>query len=151
MVGIPVIFLTASVIEMSIEAWRFSSMMNAIQVAGRYACAHGRTCGKGGNSCLIKVKDVTNLITAQAPSLSSGQLNITLTTQNATVTCNPVSSCSSNTTQFPSSTDNGVGLPVTITATYPMNTPFPMVWFGSTTAGQSAVTLGATTTQLIDF
>lgn len=151
MVGIAVIFVTASIIEMSIESWRYASMMYAIQVAGRYACQHGRTCGKNGNSCLIEVENVASMINTQAPSLDPAKLNVTLTTQSATVTCNPLNNCLTNTAQFPKSADNGVGLPITITATYPMLTPFPMAWFGSTTAAQTSVTLGATTEQLIVF
>jgi hypothetical protein len=122
-------------------------------VADRYACQHGRTCSKSGNSCLIKVKDVANMISAQATSLDASQLNITLTTQTstATVNCHPVNTCFTNATQFPGSSDNGVGLPITITATYPMYSPFPMSWFGSTTAAQSTLTLGANTQQMIVF
>lgn len=151
MVGIPVIFLTASIIEMSIEAWKFESMMYAIQVAARYACQHGRTCTKNSNSCTIEVENVADLISAQAPSLDPSQLNVTLTTHSASVTCDPLNTCFTNTAQFPSSTDNGVGLPITITATYPMHNPIPMFWFGSAGVSGSSWTLGATTLQSIVY
>src|SRR5579863_7779113 len=108
MVAIPVIFLTTSIIEMSLESWKFHSMMYGIQVAARYACQHGRTCSKntGGasaNSCTIRVEDVANMISHQAPSLDPALLNVTLTTHSATTTCNPLNSCFSTTTQFPDS------------------------------------------------
>lgn len=149
MVGIPVIFLTLSIIEMSLESWKFHSMAYAIQVAARYACQHGRTCTKNGNTCTIEVENVANMINAQAPSLDPSLLNVTLTTHGASVTCNPLNTCFTNTAQFPRTTDNGVGLPITITATYPMNNPLPMLWFGSAGSSGSAFTLGATTLQTI--
>lgn len=151
LVGIPIIFLTAGIIEMSIEAWRYESMMYAIQIADRYACEHGRTCTKNGASCTIKVENVATIINQQAPSLDTSKLVVTLKTHSATVNCNPLSTCLTNTTQFPSSTDNGVGLPITITASYPMQTPFPMTWFGSSSAAQSSITLAASTLQSIVF
>jgi hypothetical protein len=149
--AIPIIFLTTSIIEMSLESWKFHSMVYGIEVADRYACAHGRTCSKNGNTCTIKVQDVANLISAQAPSLDPALLNVSLITHTATTTCNPLNSCFSNTAQFPSSTDNGVGLDIKITATYPMNNPFPMLWFGSQGSSGSSFTLGATTRQNIVY
>jgi Flp pilus assembly protein TadG len=146
MVVVPTIFLTTSVFEMSLASWQFHSMAYAIEVADRYACSHGRTCSKGGNACTIRVQDVANMILAQAPALSSSKLNVTLTTHAATVTCNPLSFCTSNTNQFPSSTDNGVGNDITISATYPVTNPIPMMWFGSTAnSGGGTWILGATT------
>jgi Flp pilus assembly protein TadG len=150
-VGIPAIFLTASIIEMSLDGWQFESMTYAIQVAARYACQHGRTCTKNGNTCTIEVENVASLINAQAPSLDPSQLNVTLTTHSASVTCNPLNSCLTNTAQFPNSTDNGVGFPITITATYPMKSLFPMMWFGSNTSSGTAFTLGATAYQTIVY
>jgi len=147
MVVIPSLFLTTSVFEMSLASWQFHSMAYAIEVADRYACSHGRTCTKGGNACTIRVQDVANMIAAQAPALNSAKLNVTLATHNAgaNVTCNPLSTCFSNAAQFPSTTDNGVGLDITITATYPVSNPIPMFWFGSATSSNSTWNLGATT------
>jgi Flp pilus assembly protein TadG len=156
-VAIPVIFLTTSIIEMSLESWKFHSMMYAIQVADRYACQHGRTCtrntgGASANSCTITVETVANMISQQAPSLDPSLLDVTLTTHSTTTDCNPLNSCFSTSTTFPNSTDNGVGLPITIHATYPMYNPLPMFWFGvkGPTSG-STFTLGATTTQVIVY
>src|ERR1017187_10919473 len=56
--AVPVIFVTLSIIEMSLESWKFETMVYAIEVAARYACAHGRTCTKNGNACTITVGNV---------------------------------------------------------------------------------------------
>ena len=149
LVAIPVIYLTISVIELSLESWKFHSMAYAIEMAARYACAHGRTCSKNGNTCTIKVKDVANAISAQAPVLDSSLLDISLITNSATTTCNPLNTCFTNSTQFPSSSDNGVGLDIKITATYPMYNPLSILWLGTSGSSGSYFTLGASTRQTI--
>lgn len=150
-VAIPCIFLTLSIVEMSLESWKFHSMAYAIEVAARYACEHGRTCSKSGNTCTIEVETVAGIIQAQAPALDASLLNVTLTTHSTTTTCNPLNTCLTNTTQFPSTTDNGVGLDITIKATYPMYNPIPMMWFGTQSTGSGIYTLGATTRQNIVY
>jgi Flp pilus assembly protein TadG len=151
MAAVPLIFLTCSIVEMSLESWKFHTMAYAVEVAARYACQHGRTCSKNGNNCTIRVEDVANLISTQAPSLDPSLLNVTLTTHSATTTCNPLNTCFSTITTFPSATDNGVGLDIKITATYPMKNPMPMFWFGSQGSSGSSFTLGATSRQTIVY
>jgi Flp pilus assembly protein TadG len=146
---VPILLLGVSVFEMSLMSWRFHSMAYAVEVAGRYASMHGRDCTKNGNTCTITVANVASVISAQAPQLDSSLLNVTLTTHAAAVTCNPLRSCFTNTAQFPNSVDNGVGLDITITATYPFATPLPVYWPGSSVPGN--VTLGATSRQNIVF
>ena len=161
-VAIPIIFLTVSIMEMGLESWKFHSMVFAIDQAARYAAGHGRTCTKNGNTCTIQVKDVAYVITNQAPALDPSKLNVTLTTHSSSVSCTPLSNCTTqncpasvtctnNTTQFPSSTDNGVGLDITIQATYTMYNPIPMLWFGSSASPGQTYTLGARTRQTIVY
>src|SRR4051812_48750380 len=100
LVGIPVIFVTAGIINASIAMWQFSNMAYAIQVADSYVVVHGRGCTQNGNSCSLTVGDVTSMIAAQAPSLETSHLKITLTTHSATLVCEPVSTCLTSTTQF---------------------------------------------------
>jgi len=163
--AVPIIFMTTSIIEMGLESWKFHSMVFAIDMAGRYAAGHGRTCTKNSNTCTIQVKDVAYVIASQAPGLDTSKLNVTLIphTVSATVNCTPINTCTTkncspgatctdNTAQFPSSTDNGVGLDITIKATYKMYNPLPMMWFGSSaSSGATSYTLGATTRQTIVY
>ncbi len=161
-VAIPIIFLTTSIMEMGLESWKFHSMVFAIDQAARYAAGHGRTCTKNGNTCTIQVKDVGYVITTQAPGLDTSKLNVTLITNSSTVSCTPLATCTTqncpagytctnNTSQFPSSTDNGVGLDITIQATYKMYNPIPMLWFGSSASAGRDYTLGAKTRQTIVY
>jgi Flp pilus assembly protein TadG len=150
--AVPVIFVTLSIIEMSLESWKFETMVYAIQVAARYACVHGRTCTRNSNTCTITVGNVATLINTQAPSLDPALLNVTLATHSGTAaTCNPLSSCLSTATQFPSAIDNGVGYDVTITATYPMYNPLAMMWFGNSSKAGTSFTLGAVSKQTIVY
>jgi hypothetical protein len=150
-VAIPIIFMTTSILEMSLESWKFHSMVYAIDMAARYACGHGRTCTKNSNTCTISVQDVASVITNQAPALDTSKLNVSLITHSTTTNCNPISTCLTNTTQFPNATDNGVGLDIKITASYTMYNPIPMMWFGTSGSSGQNYTLGATTRQTIVY
>jgi hypothetical protein len=150
-VGVPIVFLTTSITEMSLESWNFHSMVYAIEVADRYACDHGRTCSKNGNTCTIRVQDVASLISHPAPGLDSSLMNVTLTTHSTSTNCLPLNACFTNTTQFPSTTDNGVGLDIKISATCAMHNPVSMLWFGSAGTAIGTFTVGTTTRQNIVY
>ena len=149
--GIPVIFVTMSIIEASIAMWQFHSMAFAVAVATRYAATHGAGCSLNGNTCSITVGAVTTMLSNQGPALNTAKLNATLTTNSATKTCNPINTCLSSTTQFPSAADNAVGLDVKIAVTYPVFNPLAMFWPGAGTVSSPNVTLGATSKQRILF
>jgi hypothetical protein len=51
-----------------------------------------------------------------------------MTDGSGTTTCNPVSSCNSTSTTFPSAGYNSVGSDITITATYGVKSPLAMFW-----------------------
>ena len=151
LIGIPVIFVTAGIVNASIAMWQFSNMAYAIQVTDSYVVLHGRGCTQNGNSCSLTVGGVASMIAAQGPSLDSSKLKIALTTHGATLVCEPLNTCFSNTTQFPSATDNAVNFDVKIVATYPFTSPVAMFWPGSGSVSTGTVTLGATTRQTIQF
>src|SRR5580698_8253691 len=80
LVGIPLIFLTISIIEASIAMWQYHSMMFANESAARYASMHGYGCTQNGNTCTITVGTVAKMIANQAPSLDTSRLDVTLYT-----------------------------------------------------------------------
>lgn len=150
-VGIPVVFLTLSIIEASLAMWNYHTMSYAVELAARYASVHGRGCTQNGNNCAITVGNVATTIANQALGLDSSKLDVTLKTYSTTTTCNPLNTCLSNTTQFPSTTDNGVNQDITISATYPISSPMPLFWFGSSPSTIGNMTLGASSRQRIAF
>ena len=150
LLSIPVLFIGVSTIECAIGMWEYSSMENAVTVAARYAASHGASCGSP-NSCTITLGTVATLIANTAPALNPSRLTVTLTTNSGTTTCNPLSSCESSTAQFPSSTDNAVGMDITIKATYKITNPLPMYWPPRVDTDDASRTLGATSRQRIQF
>jgi hypothetical protein len=94
---------------------------------------------------------VATIVANQAPSLDTSRLNLTLTTQSGSTNCNPVSSCLSNGTQFPSSADNAVGDDVKLSLTYPISNPIVLFWPGAGSTRAATYTLGATSRQRILF
>src|SRR5579863_5373707 len=80
LVGIPLIFLTISIIEASIAMWQYHSMMYANEIVARYAAMHGKGCTQNGNSCTITVGTVAKMIASQAPALDTSKLDVTLYT-----------------------------------------------------------------------
>src|ERR1700733_9737665 len=130
LLGIPVIFITLSIIEVSLAMWQFHSLAYTVAIAARYAATHGIGCTQNGNTCAITVGNVASLLSTQAPALSSSKLNATLTANGVSTSCNPVSNCFGNTAQFPSSGNNAVNKDVKIVVTYPVVNPLPLFWPG---------------------
>ena len=151
LVGVPLIFLTISIIEASIAMWQYHSMMYANEIVARYAAMHGKGCTQNGNTCTITVGTLAQMIAAQAPSLDTSKLVVTLYTNSGNTPCNPITSCYSSTTQFPGNADNTVGNDVKFVASYPINNPMPLLWPGAGHTGGSVFTLGSTTRQRIVF
>jgi len=150
-IGIPVIFLTISIIEVALAMWQYHTLAYSVGVTTRYVITHGRTCGQNVNACTVTLGNVASVFEQQAIALDPTKVNLTLYTQTATTTCNPLSTCLSSSTQFPSATDNGVNLDVKLVATYPIANPFPFFWPGSSASSGGTFTLGATSRQRIVF
>ena len=89
---------------------------------------HGATCSQNGNSCTITVGTIAKFFEAESQALNSGQAIMALTDGSGTTTCNPVSSCTSSSTQFPNASYNSVGSNITVKATYTLKNPFFMYW-----------------------
>lgn len=150
-IGIPIIFLTVSIIEVSLAMWQYHTLAYAVSVTTRYVITHGRSCSQNGNTCTITLGSVATTFKNQAIALDASKVNLTLYTQTATTTCNPLTNCTSSTAQFPSTTDNGVNLDVTLVAKYPVSNPFPFFWPGSAPQSGGTFTLAATSRQRIVF
>lgn len=152
--GLPVMFLSLSVVECGLSMFEYNSMANAVTVAARYASNHGATC-QSPNACTIKVSDVANLIANTAWILDTSKLNVVLTANGVATNCKPLNTCQTNaspsTNQFPASGDNAVNMDITITATYKGTNPMPMFWPPNADVDDSGYTLGAQSRQRIQF
>ena len=138
LVGIPLLFVWICVIEMSRGMWQFHTLQYATKMANAYAAVHGATCGADGNSCTVDVSDVVTQFQNYAIGIPMANVKIVLLTKNNSVTCNQVSTCSSNgswSSQWPTPTngDNAVGNTTEIKTYYTFNTALSMFWPGSGT------------------
>jgi Flp pilus assembly protein TadG len=157
LLGIPIVFLTLSVFEVSLMMWQYVTMDQTVQSGTQYISVHGTNCTLNGNNCTITVGNIASYIEGVDVGLDDSKLNITLysgppgATPTTTVTCNPVTTCTGNSTTFPPLTDNAVGNDVRVQATYAMNNPIVMFWPSQTSVSTGVTTLGATSTQRIVF
>jgi Flp pilus assembly protein TadG len=129
LIGIPIIFITISIVEVSLDMWEYHNLAYASEMTARYVTLHGATCSANGNSCTITVANVASFFATQAMALDAAKVIVKMTDGSGTTTCNPVNSCNSFTaTQFPNASYNSVGSDIVITATYVLRNPFVLYW-----------------------
>ncbi len=123
------VFVTISVVYVSLAMWQFHSLAYASEMTARYVSVHGATCAANGNTCTITVGNVATFFTSQAMALDASKVIVKMKdSSGTTTTCNPVNSCNSTSTQFPAASSNSVGSDITITATYGVKSPLAMFW-----------------------
>ncbi|MGI9070109.1 MAG: TadE/TadG family type IV pilus assembly protein [Bryobacteraceae bacterium] len=152
LVGIPLVLIFISLIEICIAMWSYHTLAYAVREGARYASTKGQGCTYTGNTCSVTVGTVAQQIATAATALLPGQLNVTLTSLAGSVTCNPISSCYSNTAIWPPSSGNIPGSVISVSGSYPVQTGLVMMFFPSTGASQlNSVTLPASSQQIIQF
>lgn len=154
--GIASITLMICTVQIGIAMWTYHSLAYAVHETNRYVSAHGRSCLTGGNGCGIYVGDVANKLKSYAPNIPDTQINMTLTSDslNTVVTCNPISTCESDTsTQWPATShqDNWIGKTVKLTASTTMQSMIVALWYGWSGQRISSVTLKSTSTVQVLF
>src|SRR5690242_5165865 len=119
LVGIPMIFVLISTIEMARGMWIYHTLAYSIREGTRFTIVHGVDCGVSPNACTKTVADIAAVIRDAATGLDGGQMQVTL--QSLTDNIGPVTltSALANTTQFPSSGGDALQAPITFSATYP--------------------------------
>jgi len=155
MAGIPMIFLMFTTIQVSIAVWNYFTIDHAVNVAARFASLHGATCSANGNTCTVSLGTVATQLANAATGVPANKIKATFTTDSGVqTTCNPLSSCLSNSTTWPPSAnnDNQVGASVTIKAQFTMNMALAMFWFRNGMINdEGAFTFPATSTQQIMY
>lgn len=151
LIGIPVIFISTSVMSASLDMWQFHNLAYGTQMTARYVAMHGRTCTQNGNACTMTVGNVASYFEGQALALDASKLNVKLQSLSETINCNPLDTCNSSATVFPNSSDNGVKFDIVVTATYPMTNPIALFWPGVGSVTPSTFNLFATSRQMIVF
>ena len=148
--AIPLIFVLLSVTELSLTMWNYHTLAEAVSYSTRYASSHGAGCA--GKGCATTVGSIATLLASRAIGLSAGNLNVTLTSGASTVTCNPLNSCTSSGTAWPSLSANTAGTDLTISASYPVSLPIPIFSPGHGSGTKfGALTLAAQSRQMVVY
>jgi Flp pilus assembly protein TadG len=148
LLGIPVIFMTLSVFEVSMTMWQFHTLEQCAVSGARYVITHGSNCSA---TCPITVGNVVTRITQMGIGLDPAKLSITLASASASTTYSPASSYLTNGTTFPPSADSTAGKDITVTVKQTISNPFVLYWPGQASVLQSAVTVSGTSRQRIVF
>lgn len=148
--GVPLIFVMVSLVWMCLGMWQYHTLAEAVNVTARAAAVHGAGCA--GQTCATTVASITSLLAARAIGIPAGQLNVTLTSSASTVTCNPLTSCSSNSSAWPSLAGNTANTTnISVKATYQFSSAISLWTPDHGPSSFSAVTLGAQSTQPVVF
>ena len=150
LVGIPLMLISTATAVVSLDMWQYHTLAYSTQATTRYVSLHGRSCTQDGSSCIVTVGDVARYFIGHALALEASKTNVTLQSASQTITCNPVSTCTGNTVQFPNANDNGLNFDVTVKAYYAITNPTPLVLPG-VSAGPATFNLFAISRQRITY
>jgi Flp pilus assembly protein TadG len=159
LVGIPVIFVLLSTIEMARGMWLYHTLAYAARQGTRYSIVHGINCSIFGNTYCVNIPNVAGAIQSAAPGLDATQMTVTLTPSQGTATTDTLANLLNSSTysarQWPPSSPTGtnaVGRLVQISVVYPFNSGICMFWPGSRpTSAAGLIYLPATSTDRIQF
>ena len=153
LVGIPLVFSLISTVEMSRGMWLYDTQAYAIHEGVRYVVVRGQHCTSSGNACGATVGQIATQIAAVGVGLAPAQWNVTLYSNSGAnnITCNPLSSCLSNSAAWPPSPDNSVGAYVAIGSSYSFRSALAMFWPGVQPVAFGQYNLPAYAKQAIQF
>jgi Flp pilus assembly protein TadG len=151
MTGVPLILMIISVVEVSRGMWIYDTLANAVETTTRDMAVRGYDCSTYVANCPQTIAGYAQLFGKWAIGLDPSQLSVTFQSQNHTVTCSPLNSCSTNTTSWPPAGDNNRNLDIWVTGTMPFDSALGMFVFGSSPVTFSAFTLSAKSHQQILF
>jgi hypothetical protein len=152
--GIASTIMLISTFQLAMIMWNYHTMAFVVHEATRFVAVRGVGCTKPGNTCSVNVGTIAHRIDYLGIGIPSGRVNVTLTTDSGAQTlCAPLSSCFSNTTVWPpsSNNDNKTGSLVTISANYQFQSALLFFWPGVGTQNFGAIGLPASSTQSVVF
>lgn len=145
LVGIPLIFTLISVEEISRGMWVYDTLAGTVARTARYISVRGKDC-----ACLTLGQIYTQFL-QYGTGLDDSQVQVTLTGTSGSTSCNPLSTCKSSATSWPSSSDGTAGNNIQITAVYPFKSALFMFWPGVHTTSIATVNLNASSKQIIQY
>ena len=142
LVAVPLMFVIISAFWVGVGMWQYHTLAEAVNYTARAASVHGAGCA--GQTCATTVGATAQTLASAAVGVSASQINATLTSSASTVTCNPLTSCYSNSAVWPSLSGNvPLTTQITIMATYQFSGAISIWAPGTTMPHFGAVTFAA--------
>ena len=161
LVGIPLLFVLISIIEVSRGMWIYHTLSYAVREGTRYTIVHGANCKATPNNCPVTVGQIATVIQNAAVGLfDSNNFMVEMKSSSDTygtldgngIPTMTLASALSNTNQFPSAPGDSIGQPITFTVTYPFQSAIAMFWPGAGSGLNFAtVTFPASSQELVQF
>jgi hypothetical protein len=152
LLGVPAIFVLISVFQMGIGMWEFHTIDSAVHQLGRYMQVRGRGCTQNSNTCSVTVGQIATQMESYAIGIPGQLFSVTLVNPGGnSISCSPLSSCTSNAIVWPQSPYNGPGQIFVIYATFNWSPAIGMVWPGAKTQIFPTYTIGSSTAEEIMF
>jgi hypothetical protein len=153
LVGIPLVFVLISTVEMARGMWIYHTLAHAVREGTRFTIVHGADCKLAANKCQVKVGDIAGVIQNAAVGLYDAD-NFMIEMKSLTDDIGPITlnSALSSTTVFPSAGGDAVLAPITFTVTYPFQSAIAMFWPGAGNGMNfGTFTLPASSQEVIQF
>jgi Flp pilus assembly protein TadG len=152
LVGVPVIFVMFSTFEMARGMWSYHSLAYAVREGTRYAIVHGADCSTSPNSCTVTIAQIATVIKKAGIGLDQSALNLTFTPNTGAAISCAMTNCLTNSTQWPPTNANSIGMSLTISANYPFRSGIAFFWPGTRVTGSMpAMNFPASSKDLIQF
>lgn len=153
LVGVLMIFVWISIVQMAIGMWCYHSLQYAIKAAGAYTTVHGSDC----TSCRLQIKDAAQTIQSYAPGITPKQLTLWFNTvasdhmTTTTVAQCTLDQCLTSSLAWPPNGSDSPGQEISIKGEYLFKSALSMFAPGGGTVTFGAVYLPAYTHQIIAF
>jgi Flp pilus assembly protein TadG len=167
-VGIPLIFVLISTFEISRGMWMYQTLAYAVKEGVRYAVVHGANCGTNGNTCQVAMGPATStcstdstinptiaeVIRCAGIGLDPTKTKVTFTSLTGTVGPCTLETSGTNacgTATWPPVGGNQINDPITIKITTPFTSAIAMLWPGAKPVSFAAGTLGAQSSDNVQY
>ncbi|HEV2198379.1 MAG TPA: TadE/TadG family type IV pilus assembly protein [Bryobacteraceae bacterium] len=164
-VGIPIIFVLISIFEISRGMWIYHTLAYSVKVGVRSAVVHGINCVPAAtnnqDNCQVTMGQITQTIRNAAVGLDPAQTELTfIPGAGGAASTGPCqldgtsAACTGNWPFYDSTggtNQDAIGQPLTIQIRTPFHSAIAMFWPGAKTTQFGSFTLGATSTDYIQF
>jgi Flp pilus assembly protein TadG len=130
LVGIPMIFIFISIVEIARGMWTYHTLAYAVREGVRYASVHGKGCASP-NTCQVTIGSIATVIQSAGVGLDPNAVKLTFTPASGSASTDTMTNQKASTTTWPPSGANAPGQNVTISAMYPFRTFLAVFWAGA--------------------